>query len=395
MRRSHLYRKFYRSTPYRQKVRAKNLVNKRKLLLHQRVAIEFLTKCLSDNKPGVLVDIPMGHGKTLIVLRMFLERFNACQVISLLFVTKQDVVAHIREELEKEQFPSQYLVVVKSYKDILKQKPNTTTTTAVPSYDMVVFDESHDVFKKSRLVEQLRRYVHKNFVILLTGSAGSQREIQKQWNVLVSEGEPIVFRARPEHLKRVVKNANEYTIQLQLTESQQLDYENQKQVIKQSSKSIEKVNCMRTLRKKLSYWKLEYVRTILVDAIFKKLKIAVFSEFANILVELRLLLPSKSIVVCDGSVSPRQRRIALKEFSSDTAKHVLIASSKLLSHGVDLGYCNGLIHLEPPWLRHTQQQTNARIVRIGQVTTQEILFLLFRDTMEIKLLASNNHIINI
>jgi hypothetical protein len=305
----------------------------------------------------------------------------------LLFVTKHDVVPHIQAELLKELYPyGRPWTVVMSYKDILKQKLDV-----VPSYDIVVFDESHDVFKKPKLVKQLKRYVYNNFVVLLTGSAGSLREIQRQWTSLVAEGDPIVFSALPEHLQSVVKNAHEHVVQLELSEFQKRVYEKQKQVVTASIKNIDKVNGMVTLRRKLSSWKLPYVREVLVDAIVNKLKVVVFSEFAANLVELRLSLPSDTIVVCDGSVGPKQRRMALDEFNLNTSKHVLIASSKLLAHGVDLGHCHGLIHMEPPWLRHTQQQTNARIARIGQVKIQKILFVLFQDTLETKLFNSNNH----
>jgi SNF2 family DNA or RNA helicase len=354
-------------------------------LPHQEDVIRFLHYQQNKKAQGTIIDLKMGLGKTFIVLRFFKEMLYGFKAFKLLFITKHDILEHINEEVKITLNNCiRSTVQVKSYREIQKQGFENN------SCDILVLDESHDIYQKKKLTHALG-LIPRSFVVLLTGSAGSQREVQKQWEMLVDiqaiTSDAIVYHANVKLLENVIKTANEYNIRLEMNESQRVYYETE--VIKlKSSKKIMKVNNMRSLRKQLSVWKIPYVRNILKDAISNRLKIVVFSEFSSVLLQLRLALPQTGVVICDGSVQANQRHKRLQEFRK-IDNYILIASTNLFSHGIDLGFCNGLVYMEPPWKAFIQRQTNARIERLGQVSDQKILFVIFNNTLETKLLVSN------
>jgi SNF2 family DNA or RNA helicase len=356
-------------------------------LPHQKYAMCFLHDQHENKKArGTIVHLKMGLGKTFIVLRFFLELLHRFKAFRLLFVTKHDIVAHIKEEVKIEMNSClRSTVQVKSYREIQYGSCDN-------SCDILVLDESHDIYQKKKLTCALT-LIPRSFVVLLTGSAGSKREVQQQWETLVDTKDTastaVVYRIDVKLLENVVKTANEHNVCLQMTASQEVYYEKQVAAFKCCKQGIMKVNAMRSLRKNLSTFKIAYVTGVLQDAICKGLKIVVFSEFASVLLQLRLALPQRGVVACDGTVQSKQRQKQLREFRNNDNNHILVASTSLFSHGVDLGFCHGLVHMEPPWQGHTQRQTNARIERLGQVSAQKILFVLFQNTLETKLLASN------
>jgi len=354
-------------------------------LAHQQDSIRFLHYQQEKRAQGTIIHLKMGLGKTFIVLRFFHELLYSFEAFRLLFVTKHDIVEHINEEVRMELSGRiRQTVQVKSYRDIQYGSVKN-------SCDILVLDECHNVYQKKKLIYALA-LIPRSFVVLLTGSAGSKREMQKQWEVLVDikdiASTAIVYRIDVKLLENVVKTANEHNVYLEMSVSQKAYYETQVAAFK-CSKRIMKVNAMRSLRKNLSTWKIAYVTGVLRDAMHKGLKIVVFSEFSSVLLQLRLALPQTGVIACDGTIPPKQRQKQLIEFRHNDKNHILLASTILFSHGIDLGFCHGLVHMEPPWQGHTQRQSNARIERIGQVSSQQILFVLYKNTLETKLLSSN------
>lgn len=354
---------------------------------HQTEAINFLSEKYSICCPGTILNIKMGMGKTFIVLRFFMDMLKKHNHLRLLFVTKHDIVDHIKNELNMEiNGYFRRSVLVKSYREI-----NYHDTC-----DILVVDESHSVYNRKKVTETLA-LIPRRFSILLTGSAGSNREVKNQWKKLVDINDTysteIVFTLDDKLVENVVKSANEYNILLELTSSQQAYYQQKIETFKQCQQGIMKLNTMKKIRSKLSSWKIDYVTNVLKDAMNNCLKIVVFSEFASVLLQLRLALPEKGVVACDGTVQFKTRQKQLIDFREKDTNFILITSTNLFSHGVDLGFCHGLVHMEPPWQGYTQKQTNARIERIGQVSAQKILFVLFNNTLETKLLSMNQQVV--
>jgi len=354
---------------------------------HQTEAINFLSEKYSICCPGTILNIKMGLGKTFIVLRFFMDMLNKHNHLRLLFVTKHDIVDHIKNELNMEiNGYFRRSVLVKSYREI----------NYYDTCDILVMDESHSVYNRKKVTETLA-LIPRRFSILLTGSAGSNREVKNQWKKLVDINDTysteIVFSLDDKLVENVVKSANEYNILLELTSSQQAYYQQKIETFKQCQQGIMKLNTMKKIRSKLSSWKIDYVTNVLKDAMNNCLKIVVFSEFASVLLQLRLALPEKGVVACDGTVQFKTRQKQLIDFREKDTNFILITSTNLFSHGVDLGFCHGLVHMEPPWQGYTQKQTNARIERIGQVSAQKILFVLFNNTLETKLLSMNQQVV--
>jgi SNF2 family DNA or RNA helicase len=254
------------------------------------------------------------------------------------------------------------------------------------SADIIVLDESHEIYTKKKIISNCQEKFKNAFKILLSGSTGSHREQQLQWNNLVcKESEIIIFKS--DKLSNVVNNVDEQILSFDMTETESTMYTLKKNKIQSLSKGLEIMHSMRSLREWLASLKVKHL-VLLLNRALKETdeKIVVFSNFNSILQSLRLELPADKIANAYAS-TPKKREHEIQLFKAD--KRILLVSTNLSSHGLDLGHSKFLVHVEPPWTGVTQKQANARIVRIGQKENQEIFVLVMKETLESKLLASN------
>ena len=320
----------------------------------------------------------MGLGKTRIALEL-VQIFGPGS--RLLFVTPVAVVPHINAEIQ--QFLPDHRhasVTVTSY----------TGLQIDVSTDVLVIDECHAMYNKKQLVGRLSK-ITRRFCVLLTGSAGSTHEIKAMWDKLVlSPTPPLVFRYDPPPLRPpIIQPAQEHIVSLQMPSQMTEQYNSFVQDIR-DAKGLQSVNRMLALRKWLATRKIPEVLRILNTSLMtrRSSKFVVFSSFNSVLLELQLSLGPQAVCVT-GTVNANRRNILLSTFRDDVSKHVLLASLNLFSHGIDLGFCHGLLHVDPPWTRVSQLQTNARIARIGQVADQEIVFLVWANSLESRLVEAN------
>ena len=323
------------------------------------------------------MDLLMGLGKTRIAIESAVRALDVeRRRTRVVFVTRPDVCAHIREEIARyTDDDSNVEFEVFSY-----------TSVPSPYYcDWLVVDECHDVYKKKVVMARLAT-VSRSFVVLLTGSSGSSRELARQFHALVGPGQPLVFRS--DTAASVVVPARQTTMSIVLGQGQRESYNQKVEAVKSASGGVARTNMMRSLREFLSNEKVPSIGVALKSCSLRK--VVLFSAFRSTLLLLRLTLPKQQTVWCDGTVSQSRRRAALTTFRSDSSKRFLVLSLGLFSHGVDLGYCNGLVLCEPPWSGAEHRQTLCRLQRIGQANNQEILLVVCDDTLEAKLLASNS-----
>jgi SNF2 family DNA or RNA helicase len=349
-----------------------------KLYEYQEDAISFLKRKFEQKLKGAIVDIPMGFGKTLIVLFFFRIISESCSreaKLTMLFLTKQDIVAHIKNEIKKYvPYSLQNLIIVKPY------------SNQYEFADIIVVDESHEIFNKKKFTSNIQTIFKDAFTVLLSGSTGSTREVKLQWtNLVCTESEPVIFKS--DKLSNVVNVVKEQVLQFDMTETEHIKYNEKKNKIKSLSNGLEIMHSMKNLREWLAELKVKHLIVLLQRALKETdEKIVVFSSFNSILQALRLELPVNEVASMYAS-NPKKRAKEMELFK--VCKRILLVSTNLGSHGIDLGFVKFLIHVEPPWKGVTQCQANSRIMRIGQKANQEIFVLVMKQTLESKLLASN------
>jgi SNF2 family DNA or RNA helicase len=357
-----------------------------KLYDYQNDAVQFLQKKLQDNLKGAIVNIPMGLGKTLIVLTFFNNMFQTFSLHkkTMLFFTKQDIVPHIQKEILKHLPTSIHeYIIVKPYTKVADGKDNIA--------DFIVFDESHEIYNKKKLVKFCNENFTNSFKILLSGSTGSVREIRDQWTKLVCEddqAETIIFSSQK--INNVLDDVKEQILKFDMSLDESKEYKEKVKKIQSMSQGLAMMHEMTNLRKWLAHLKVIHLSRLIMRALHEtNEKIVVFSSFNSVLQTLRLDLPTHQVASAYAS-TPKKRASEIKMFTLQKYdKRVLLVSNNLSSHGIDLGFVKYLIHIEPPWKGVTQRQANARIVRIGQVKNQEIFVLIIRASLEDKLVASN------
>lgn len=91
-------------------------------------------------------------------------------------------------------------------------------------------------------------------------------------------------------------------------------------------------------------------------------------------------------LVVTGETNEKDRQEIYEEFNTISSKHkVLIASSYVVNSSIDLfvGGCNIQVYLQREWSALSEEQTQARIYRLGQTKPVYTYFLLYKNSLDV------------
>lgn len=312
------------------------------LYRHQTVAIRKVTRTLQRATECAL-HLGMGLGKTKVAFAVG-DQYSGPK----LYITLAALVPQVNRQL---------------WGVFGSKKPLTWTVAgSVPrqgrTYCFTVVDEYH---KRNKAFADLLRSTVRGPILLLTGSPPTVSAWSKATVVAV---EPVRGTLRSPAYEEVA---------LSLTPSQRERYA---AMVQSASGFVQ----LQRDRRELSGWKV-FAAVQLLRGVKRAV---IFSEFNSTLTELCLKVEQPH--VCFGS-SPLKRAEAVKRFVQQGG--VLLCSTAVAAHGVDLGCANLLVLVESIYKQRDLRQTVARLVRLGQLPGQRVVQLYHAATFEERLLRSN------
>lgn len=338
---------------------------KRPLLPCQQEALQFL----QPQRRGQLIQMPMGSGKTMVALALGVRH----GLWPLLFLTPAPVVPHIQEQVDVSLRTIYHKHVnVVAFGEHVEPRP----------YQLLVVDECHLLLRKPRWVRQVRALASQiPTTIGLTGTLNIEpNAIARQHNIL--GGNDTVLR--PFYGGIVPLTVDQHVVRLELSNTQRQEYDTI--VVQNGMGNSDK---LLRLRRLLSGYKanpvVEWIRTYVPP----QLRIMVVSAYH--LTSLRLALDLML-----------QRPIPRIENASDLAAFhanplaVGIADRAVVGYGLDLGFVDVMILVEPT--RHSDEfrQLAARLTRYGQKPTHllrpMVVEFIYRDTAEDRIRQSHQPI---
>lgn len=132
--------------------------------------------------------------------------------------------------------------------------------------------------------------------------------------------------------------------------------------------------------------KLEYLDTLLAEAVADGHRVLVFSQFTRFLSEARRRAEAAGIATCYLDGRTRKRAEVIERFRSE-AVPVFFISLKAGGFGLTLTEADHAVLLDPWWNPATETQAIDRIHRIGQTRKVMVHRLVARDTIEEKVMA--------
>jgi len=114
----------------------------------------------------------------------------------------------------------------------------------------------------------------------------------------------------------------------------------------------------------------------------------VFSQWTRMLDLIEYALDDVGLKYCrlDGSLTRRQRDVALGTFKCDPERHVLLISLKAGGVGLNLTFASRAHLVEPHWNPMVELQALDRVHRIGQKKDVEITRYVVKNTIEMDML---------
>ncbi len=149
---------------------------------------------------------------------------------------------------------------------------------------------------------------------------------------------------------------------------------------------------LQPMRKFLSDLKVSFVLSWLRNQC-QPLKICICSESNAALFDIAMNLPKSMFVRADSTLSKTVRQQQLKIFENKEEVSILLANRSVIGMGIDMGFADIIVLVEPTFNKRETEQLIGRLTRIGQhprnVHQQQIVEFVFRDTCEEQLLLSN------
>ena len=309
----------------------------------------------------------MGSGKTLVALACHEMCFQRTFIL-----TNKNVVPHIKRDI---------MSFVPCHRDsICVYSHDDTESYLNQDTDFLVIDEVHTITK--HMVSSINT-IHRKFTLLMSGTPGSQKDQSRYIDDLkcTKNGETFLLSSC-ELLVRPIM-CLQY---MDMTESQTCIYTTNLSYMDGRMKPLIRFRKMNLLREMISGWKIQEISTILKRSI--NFKIAIFSEFNKPLTLLSKLIHEVAISTIDRT--PTDRDMLLNMFRSDMSKTVILLKVQHFANGVDLGFCDGLIFMEPIWKDVARKQAISRLMRIGQKPSQKIIQFVYKNTLETKLINEDD-----
>ena len=134
--------------------------------------------------------------------------------------------------------------------------------------------------------------------------------------------------------------------------------------------------------------KLDYVLTMVADAISGGHKVLIFSTFAEILLHLEKLLENRKIAnhLIYGQTSAAKRLSYAEDFNNNPNVSVMLVSLKAGGTGLNLIGADIVIHLDPWWNIAAEEQATDRAHRIGQTRPVSVYKLIMVGSVEEKVI---------
>lgn len=132
--------------------------------------------------------------------------------------------------------------------------------------------------------------------------------------------------------------------------------------------------------------KLEALLEILDDAIPSGHRILVFSQFVQVLTQIRKALDDREIPYCYLDGQSKDRMAQVDKFQQDDSIPVFLISLKAGGTGLNLTGANMVVHFDPWWNPAAEAQATARAHRIGQERKVTAIKLIAANTIEERVL---------
>lgn len=124
----------------------------------------------------------------------------------------------------------------------------------------------------------------------------------------------------------------------------------------------------------------------LLDTVSTTEKAIIFCRYESEITQLCSILPGA--VRFDGSISQKNRELALKEFSA--SRQFLIANRNCAGFSLNLQFCHNIIYLSNDWDLGTRLQSEDRVHRFGQRNQVTVTDICAEDTIDEKILKCLN-----
>ena len=132
--------------------------------------------------------------------------------------------------------------------------------------------------------------------------------------------------------------------------------------------------------------KLDALLEILEDAIPAGHRVLVFSQFVQVLTQIRKALGDREIPYCYLDGQSKDRMAQVDKFQEDDTIPVFLISLKAGGTGLNLTGANMVVHFDPWWNPAAEAQATARAHRIGQEKKVTSIKLISANTIEERVL---------
>lgn len=398
-----------------------NIVLKTILLPFQDVCTEWiLMQRFNLFSRAVLITLKMGLGKTLISLKSALMDVPSKNKKHILFITVPGAVNHIQNQINIHfaNVRTNYQnfltitnlnffdITVLCYTDLLRNDLNLLRHY---TFSTCILDEVHAVSARSKVVSVINDSVKANFFLALTGTPSKKYPLNvlshvASWpkpndNDDSSAGKAGVadikeektcltsfFSSQEQELSKCIQRISiDLNTQQHEIYMQHINNWNEK---KKQKKKTPIWTFLTEMRKFLSQIKVPFV-TQLLKNIEKNAggcssyKVAIFSEFATTLFSVQLnLLPNSFVKI----ISSRDIQKNIAVFNSQDSCRFLLATREIAGTGIDLGFVDVLILIEPSYHAYQTEHLIGRIRRLGQkarnVEVQQVMEFVVKNTCE-------------
>jgi len=411
---------------------------------YQQDGYRWLKTLLWAGLGGILAD-DMGLGKTLQTITLILSVFEEQDTVKTLVVVPTSLIDNWLSELNRfaptlkcvavtgaiekrnELFDSwqDYHVFISSYGLIV----NDIKVYEQKVFDILILDEAQKIknHRSKTAIEVRKIKVAHKFALTGTPVENNLDELWSIFNWLMppllkdfagfkgkyintsANLDELKARIRPFVLRRMKKDVLEdlpekieTTLKIELTDQQKnlyLAYREQAlQMLQEPSQIMNVLAKLTRLRQicchpgmfmedyRESTGKLEALLDIISELKEAGRRVLVFSQFTTMLDIIEGELNNHGIEYCrlDGGTPQKLRSKIIGDFTEGQAT-VFLISLKAGGIGLNLTAADTVIHCDPWWNPSVEEQASARVYRIGQKKSVQIIYLIAKGTIEEKI----------
>jgi superfamily II DNA or RNA helicase len=341
---------------------------------HQQRALDFLVQ----DGGNVILNVPMGLGKTLIILAYVLHHLQLHQV---LFITTPTIYHQIDQDL-KRFFPRT------GHRVLLVNRKSFTKSTKMVYYDAIIIDEVHEIRRGTAIYGKIES-IQCQRVFGLSGTLVSLEDSVKLCHgaTVYSNGSGV------EHLPVV----HHVPIWIRVQPYEEYVYGGYRarlqRMVSSSTNMLRVMGDLKHLRQYLAVApsKLRCVRYMLKNLISRTEKVVIFDTYNSTLLTIVTELSEPSLQLF-GSLAGtvQQREHVLSKFRTGVCR-VLLCSVDLCGTGIDLSCAHHVIIMSPCDRGVAHRQVTARVNRLNDERKSEytLWYMLMEDTIESSMYNDN------